>query len=78
VERVIVDAELLEKLHQLTKPVELYDAQGHILARVYPVLDPALWGPLEPQVSVEELLRRANSNERRFTTAEVLTHLQKL
>jgi len=76
--RVVVTKEMLAQLHNLTEPLELYDEQGHILARVEPVLDPALWGPLEPQVSVEELGRRANSTERRYTTAEVLEHLRSL
>src|SRR5437763_1133305 len=77
VERVVVDAEMLQKLRQLTEPLELYDDKGHILARVTPVLDPALWGPLVPQVSEEELDRRERSDTW-YTTAEVLAHLEKL
>ncbi len=77
-ERIIVDAELLEKLHRLMVPLEICDAQGHILAHVLPAYDPALWGPLEPQVSEEELDRREQSNEKRYTTAEVLEHLRSL
>ncbi len=77
-ERIVVDAELLEKLRQLTVPLELCDAQGHVLARLNPVYDPALWGPLVPQVSEEELDRREKANEKRYTTAEVLEHLRSL
>ena len=75
--RVVVTKELLAQLHNLTQALELYDEQGHILARVEPILDPALWGPLEPQVSIEELDRRAKS-DKWYTTAEVLAHLEKL
>jgi hypothetical protein len=77
-ERIIVDDDLLKKLRDLTAPLELCDTQGHVLAHVQPAHDPALLGPLEPQVTLEELQRRANSNEKRYTTAEVLEHLRSL
>jgi hypothetical protein len=75
--RVTVDSVLLSKLHNLTEPLELCDEAGHVLAKVRPVLDPALYGPLEPQVSKEELDRRSKS-DKWYATAEVIEHLKKL
>jgi hypothetical protein len=74
--RITVDAQMLEKLKNLTEPLELCNEAGHVLAKVRPVYDPALYGPLEPQISKEELDRRFKS-ERWYTTAEVLEHLRK-
>jgi hypothetical protein len=76
--RIVVDADLLEKLGSLIQPTELCDAKGRVLARLTPVYDPAEFGPLEPQVSDEELARREKSTARRYSTAEVLKHLEQL
>jgi len=76
--RIILDAALRQKLNNLTQPLELCNESGQVLARLTPVLDPSQYGPLEPQVSDEELLRRSQSGERTYTTAEVLAHLEKL
>jgi hypothetical protein len=75
-ERIIVDAELLQKLSQLARPLELCDAAGHVLARVQPVLDPSVWEAVTPEVSEEELDRREKANEKRYTTAEVVARLE--
>jgi hypothetical protein len=42
------------------------------------VIDMSEWEPLTPEVSEEELDRRERSNEKRYTTAEVLAYLEKL
>jgi hypothetical protein len=76
--RVIVDAALLSRLLNLNEPVELCDDSGRVLARVVPISGLSEYEPLEPQVSDEELLRRARSNDKTYTTAEVLAHLEKL
>ena len=75
--KLIVDATLPEKLPGLIYPVELCDANGRILGRYFPELDPAEFD-LEPQISEEELRRRAQSDEKTYTTAEVLEYLRKL
>jgi hypothetical protein len=67
-----------QKLHNLTQPLELCDESGQVLALLTPVRDLAEYEPLEPQVSDEELLRRARSDEETFTIAEVLSRLGKL
>jgi hypothetical protein len=76
--KVIVDAVLLSKLHDLKEPLELCDASGRILAKVRPAIDLSQYEPLEPRVSKEELERRARSDGTWYTTAEVLEYLKKL
>jgi hypothetical protein len=75
--RIIVDETLRSKLHNLAQPLVLCDNSGRILARLIPELDPSLYN-LEPQISHEEFLRRLHANEKSYTTAEVLAHLEKL
>ena len=75
--RIICDAALREKLHDLARPLELCDESGHILARVVPVRDTKL-DILEPQISKEELQRRRLQGGKTYTTAEVLAHLESL
>ena len=75
---VVIDATMLSKLHQLSQPLELRDASGRVLARVFPAADLSEYEPLTPQVSEAELDRREQANEQRYTTAEVLAHLEKL
>jgi hypothetical protein len=76
--RVIVDEVLRSKLHNLSQPLELCDESGRVLGRVFPTLDLSQYEPWEPQVSEEELDRREQANEKRYTTAEVLAYLEKL
>ena len=76
--RIIVDTAMQRKLHNLTEPLELCNESGKVLARVTPVLDLSQYEPLEPQVSEGELLRRAQSEGKTYTTAEVLAYLEKL
>ncbi len=52
--RILYDAVLKEKLPNLERTIELCDEEGHVLARIKPVLDPAQ----EPQISEEEIERR--------------------
>jgi hypothetical protein len=76
--RVVLDAALRQKLHNLTQPLELCDESGQPLAHLIPLVDLSQYEPLQPQVSDEELLRRSQSGEKTYTTAEVLAHLEKL
>jgi hypothetical protein len=76
--RVVIDATMKSKLHNLTEPLVLCDESGNVLGTVIPSVDLSEYEPCGPQVSDEELERRANSHERRYTTAEVLAHLEKL
>jgi hypothetical protein len=76
--RIICDAALREKLHDLAKPLELCDESGHLLARVVPVSDPEPFANNEPQITKEEWQRRMAQKGRTYTTAEVLAHLESL
>ena len=76
--QIILDASVSSQLHEVSRPVELCDPSGRVLGRFVPLIDLSEWEPLSPDISEEELDRRANSKEKRYTTAEVLAHLEKL
>jgi hypothetical protein len=76
--RVILDATLQNKLHNLTQPLELCDESGRVMPRLTPIPDFSRYEPLEPQVSEQELLRRSQSNEKTYTTDEVMAYLENL
>lgn len=76
--RITVDSLLRERLLDLSSPLELCDNNGRVLAHLTPVDSAVAYVPDEPQVSQEELRRRAKSPERRYSTAEVLKHLESL
>jgi hypothetical protein len=70
----VLNADLLAKLPAVTAETMIVNEQGRILGTFLPI-EPA---KLEPKISQEELDRRSKSNEKRYTTAEVLKHLEKL
>jgi len=74
--QITLDASMSSKLNHLTHSVELCDPSGRVLGRFVPLIDESEWEPLSPDISEEELERRAKSTEKRFTTAEVLAHLE--
>ena len=76
--KLTLDADLKNRLLNLTEPLELCDETGRIRARLFPAEDPAEYEFSEPPISEEEMTRRAQSNEKRYTTAEVLAYLEKL
>jgi hypothetical protein len=76
--RVIVDDTLRAKLHNLTETLVLCDEVGHVVGHFVPAVDLSQWEPASPGVTDQELARRASSNERRYSTAEVLAHLSHL
>lgn len=76
--QVFLNAALRSQLLNLSKPLELCDEKGKVVALVYPAVDPSLYHPLEPQVSEEELDRRERCDQKRFSTTEVLARLEKL
>ena len=76
--RITMDGALRSMLHNLSQPLELCDEAGRVVGRVLPVHDMDQYEPREPQVSDEELDRRSRSDEKTYTTAEVLAHLEKL
>jgi hypothetical protein len=76
--KVILDAAFQQKLYNLKQPLELCNESGQVLARLTPVVDLVQFEPLVPQVPDSELLRRSQSDEKTYTTAEVLAYLEKL
>ena len=78
--RVTVDAELRQKLLNLTKPLELCDERGTVLARVTPAApytNGANGTELTPPVSDAELQRRLTSDEPTYSTQEVMDMIKK-
>jgi hypothetical protein len=76
--RITIDSALAEQLHKASESVELCDPSGKVLGSFIPVFDASKWEILGPELSEEELDRRANSNEKHYTTEEVLDYLRKL
>ena len=76
--KVVLDAALQAKLGRPNYPVELCDEAGRVLGRFIPTFDPSQHEPLTPEIGPEELQRRKQSKEKRYTTAEVIAYLEKL
>jgi hypothetical protein len=76
--RIVLDAELRAKLLDLSQPLELCDESGQVLGRVFPVEPLSEFDLWEPPYNEEELRRLEKSNERRYSTAELLEHLRAL
>jgi hypothetical protein len=73
--QITLDAGASSKLQNLTTPAELCDPSGRVLGRFVPLIDLSEWEPLSPDISEEELDRRAQSKQKRYTTPEVLARL---
>ncbi len=76
--QIMIDPTLANKLQGLSDVVELCDAAGCVLGRFVPRLELSEWEPVSADISAEELDRRFRSQEKRFTTAKVLAHLESL
>ncbi len=75
---IIVDPAMGQKLANVFHTVELRDESGAVLGYFSPKIDPSQWEGTEPEISEEEIRRRVQSKEPRYTTAEVLAYLEKL
>jgi len=77
--QIVLDEAAVQKLMQLTEPAELCDASGHVLGEFRPSVPTKSKLPpgFECPQSREELDRR-RSDPKRFTTEEVLKHLESL
>jgi len=78
VTQITLDAQVASQLCSLIQSVELCDPTGRVLGQFVPRIDMAEWEPVSPEISEEEIKRRLTSNEKRYSTAEVLAHLEKL
>ena len=76
--RIIVDEDLRSKLHNLAEPLELCDSSGRVLGRVVPTFDLSEYEPWVPEFSDADLRQQKQSDEKSYTTAELLAHLQSL
>jgi hypothetical protein len=76
--RIPYDAVLRDKLRGLSEPLELCDESGRVLARVWPAVDTARYIDLEPQISEDEIQRRAAHKGKTYSTTEVLAYLERL
>jgi len=75
--KITLDSALRNRLLNLAQPLELCDESGRIDARVAPVPYPNEYVPFVPEFTEEEL-EHAEKSGKRFTTAEVLLHLESL
>lgn len=75
--RIILDDAMKAKLGNLAEPLELCDQHGRVLARVLPWPDPNEFD-LDPKISQEEIERLSASQEKGYTTAEVIAYLESL
>ncbi len=73
---VVPDA-VVAKLAQFEQVARLCDESGRTIGYFLPKLDPALYEPVEPDLSDEELRQIAQSSEW-YSTTEVLRHLEGL
>jgi hypothetical protein len=76
--KITLDAAVASQLHELYEAAELCDPSGCVVGLFEPVFDPTKWEMIGPDITDEELERRANSNEDRFTTEEVQAYLKSL
>ena len=76
--QVIVDAALRSKLHDLSRPFDLCDEAGKVVAHVIPALNPDDWEPTSPPELSPEELRRRKESKKWYTSVEVLKHLESL
>ncbi len=76
--RVVIESALAARLAALTGGAELCTEDGKVVGRFIASVVPPEWEPASPGITEEELERRKKSAGRRYSTAEVLAHLEKL
>ena len=76
--RIVVENSLAEQFNNVRGPAEVCDKVGNTLGRFVPSAESDEWVPVTPELSEDELRRRLSSDEKRYTTAEVLAFLEKL
>jgi hypothetical protein len=78
VSAITLDASTAEKLTNIKESIRLCDPTGKVLGEFFPAFSMADWEPVTPDITEEELRRRENSQEKRYSTEEVLKHLEPL
>jgi hypothetical protein len=78
VTKIMLDPSTSDKLQGFKDPIQLCDPTGRILGQFVPSSSMSEWEPVTPDVTEEELSRRLNSQEKRYSTAEILKRLESL
>ncbi len=73
--RIVVDSSTVEKLRGFVDPLELCDDAGNVLGHFTPRLKGTEFPGMEPQISEEELTRRAKERSGR-RLSEILADLE--
>ncbi len=73
--QITIDPNLSGRLQQLIEPVDLCDPSGRVLGRFVPKVEQSEWEPVTPGISEAELKRRRASAEARYSTEQVIAHL---
>ncbi|MGH7199588.1 MAG: hypothetical protein ACREJB_03225 [Planctomycetaceae bacterium] len=73
--KIVIDAALPEKLHQIQERVQLCTEDGRIVGVFLPVVDKSLYERIEPPISEEELDRREKQGGGR-SLQEILRDLE--
>ena len=79
--RITIDEETRKKLLNCSKPLELCNEAGIVLARLTPStpwIDPEEWIELTPEESDEEIQRRIDSGEETYSTKELIDQIKQL
>ncbi len=74
----ILDANSIHTLTALTQPVDLCDPSGKVLGHFVPRIRLAEWEIVGSEPNPDELSKREQSQGKRYSTAEVLSHLESL
>ena len=77
-DRIVLDSALVERIRASLQSVEVYDSDGKVVGLFVPKIDPSEYEDVGPQISEEEIRRRIESKEPRYSTAEVLRYLETL
>ena len=75
-DRIVLDDALIARIKASMQTVEVYDSKGNVVGLYTPKIDPSEYEELGPEISDEELQRRADSNEPRYPASEVLRRLR--
>lgn len=74
--RVVLDAEMRDKLLGLAQPLDLCDERGKVLGIFTPLTDREVAERARPPITAEELARRRSEPD--YSTDEVLDYLENL
>ncbi len=74
--KMVLNAEISERLRSALEHVELYDEAGMLIGHFIPEIDKSFYASVEIPIADEELRRRAEKGGGR-TLAEIMTDLER-